>query len=81
MNGSTPKTRARELRTMLKDLYDEGRGATKANIIDMLADLRHLCDLSDLVFADCDRIAYRYYVPEAIKLTKLNHRRRKSTSV
>lgn len=33
-------------------------------IADMLADLRHLCDVLEVDFADCDRIAYGNYTEE-----------------
>ena len=33
-------------------------------IIDMLTDLRHLCDALGVDFAYCDRIAYGHYIAE-----------------
>lgn len=33
-------------------------------IIDLLANLRHLCDLRGLDFAKLDRVAYSHYVEE-----------------
>lgn len=69
MNGITPKSRAKALKKILAKTYDDGRGATPANITDMLTDLRHLCDAEGLSFAECDRAAYRHYGPEVLKKT------------
>lgn len=69
MNGTTPAQRAKELRKILKTTYDDGRGATPANITDMLTDLRHLCDAEGLSFADLDRVAYGYHCPERAQNT------------
>ncbi len=45
----------------LTTVYDDtGDGA----IVDMLADLRHLCDARRLDFAKLDRRAYRSYADE-----------------
>lgn len=65
MKGSTPRTRAASLKKALVGLYEDGKGAEKENIIDILSDLRHLCDSLNLNYADCDRIAYGHYVLEA----------------
>lgn len=62
MRGSTPKARANVLERLLKRTYD--KYAQEENVIDMLTDLRHLCDAKGWNFAELDRIAYRYYVPE-----------------
>lgn len=43
---------------------DSINDAQEAYIIDMLADLRHLCDTLRLDFASCDKAAYMYYVKE-----------------
>lgn len=69
MNGTTPVQRAKELKKILKKTYDEGRGATPANITDMLTDLRHLCDAEGLSFADLDRVTYGHYCPERAQNT------------
>jgi hypothetical protein len=37
-------------------------------IVDMLADLRHLCDALELDFAACDKIAYGHYMSERCEL-------------
>lgn len=63
MKGKTPKERAKELDRVLKRLYD--RYGKRDNVVDMLTDLRHLCDALELDFADLDRRAYRLYLPEA----------------
>lgn len=69
MKRRTPKSRAKALKKILAATYDDGQGATKANITDMLTDLRHLCDAEGLSFAECDRAAYRHYGPEVLKKT------------
>lgn len=51
--------------------YDHGRRKTdpdnncaEAGIIDLLTDLRHLCDSLNFDFAEFDRQAYRHYSAE-----------------
>lgn len=62
MRGTTPKARAKVLDTILKRLFDEY--AEEENVVDMLTDLRHLCDAKGWEFGELDRIAYRHYIPE-----------------
>lgn len=62
MKGKTPKERAKELDRVLKRLYD--RYGKRDNVVDMLTDLRHLCDGQGLDFGECDRIAHNNYLPE-----------------
>ena len=62
MKGKTPKVRAKELDRVLKRLYD--RYGKRDNVVDMLTDLRHLCDGQGLDFGECDRIAHNNYLPE-----------------
>ena len=62
MKGKTPKERAKELDRVLKRLYD--RYGKRDNVVDMLTDLRHLCDVQGLDFGECDRIAHNNYLPE-----------------
>ena len=62
MRGETPKERATELEKILQRTYD--RYGKRDNVIDMLTDLRHLCDVRGWDFADLDRVAYNNYVPE-----------------
>ena len=64
MKGKTPKERAKELDRVLKRLYD--RYGKRDNVVDMLTDLRHLCDGQGLDFGECDRIAYQNYLPEMV---------------
>ena len=47
---------------MLKRLYD--RYGKQDNVVDMLTDLRHVCDVQGLDFGECDRIAHNNYLPE-----------------
>lgn len=69
MNGATPKARAKHLKKILAGIYDDGKGATKANVTDMLTDLRHLCDAEGIDFFRCDRLARDHYMPESIQKT------------
>lgn len=62
MRGSTPKARANVLERLLKRTYD--KYAQEENVINMLADLRHLCDAKGWSFADLDRQAYDHYLVE-----------------
>lgn len=62
MKGSTPKARGKHLNAILKSLYDEE--GTECNVIDILTDLRHLCDVYDWNYADLDRIAHNHYSGE-----------------
>ena len=63
MKGNTPKQRAKNLQTILNKTYDPCGG--RCNVIDMLTDLRHLCDVKKWDFAKLDRTAYRTnYLPE-----------------
>lgn len=63
MNGTTPKERAASLNRVLKSLYDDEEKGPN-NVIDMLTDLRHLCDVKGWSFENCDRIAKGHYAPE-----------------
>ena len=62
MNGATPKQRAKSLTTLLNKTYDPY--GKQCNVIDMLTDLRHLCDVKGWDFADLDRQAYAHYTAE-----------------
>jgi hypothetical protein len=62
MRGITPKARAKALDKILKRVFDEY--AEEENVVDMLTDLRHLCDAKGWEFGELDRIAYQHYLPE-----------------
>jgi len=62
MRGTTPKQRAKHLAKILKTTYDP-YGA-HSNVIDMLTDLRHVCDANGWGFADLDRQAFNNYLVE-----------------
>lgn len=62
MTGSTPAERGKSLVEQLEMLYDD-RG-DDCNVIDILTDLRHLCDVQEWDFAELDRIAYEHYIEE-----------------
>ena len=63
MNGTTPQQRAKALTTILTKTYDPY--GEHCNVIDMLTDLRHLCDMKNWDFAELDRVAYStHYLTE-----------------
>jgi hypothetical protein len=62
MRGTTPQERAKVLEKHLNKLFDPQGG--RCNVIDMLTDLRHLCDARGWDFGELDRVAYDNYVPE-----------------
>jgi hypothetical protein len=62
MKGTTPKQRTKSLTTLLNKTYDPC--GARCNVVDMLADLRHLCDVNGWDFADLDRQAYQHYSTE-----------------
>ena len=62
MKGITPKQRAKSLAALLNKTYDPY--GKRCNVIDMLTDLRHLCDVKGWDFADLDRQAYQHYIEE-----------------
>ncbi len=63
MKGNTPKQRAKSLQTVLNKTYD--RHGEWRNVIDVLTDIRHLCDMKNWDFAELDRVAYStHYLTE-----------------
>jgi len=60
MKGTTPTQRTKSLTTLLNKTYDPC--GARCNVIDMLPDLRHLCDAEGWDFADLDRQAYQHYI-------------------
>lgn len=56
------RRRAERMQKCIESHFENGD--VKHNIIDSLANLRHLCDKNDLDFADLDRIAYSHYSVE-----------------
>lgn len=58
--------RARRASRALRSEYRNGGGARvhKDDVVDILADLRHLCTRAGWDFADLDRIAYQHYIEE-----------------
>lgn len=66
MKGTTPQQRATVLARVLRHTYEDvaTHAVTAQNITDMLADLRHLCDVKGIDFANRDRIAYDHYCAE-----------------
>lgn len=62
MNGDTPRERGKSLKAELERLYDEF--GDDCNVIDLLTDVRHLCDVQGWNFAELDRTAYQHYIRE-----------------
>jgi hypothetical protein len=62
MKGTTPQERGEELREVLAKLYDPEDPV--CNIVDILTDVRHLCDVQKDDFARLDEIAYEHYIEE-----------------
>ena len=58
MNGDTPRERGKSLKAELERLCDD------CNVIDLLTDVRHLCDVQGWNFAELDRTAYQHYIRE-----------------
>lgn len=63
MKGSTPKKRGEELNKVIKKIYDPY--GKEVNVIDLLTDIRHVCDRYGWNFADLDRQAYQHYIAES----------------
>ncbi len=47
----------------IDDMTEDGRSPEEV-VIDLLADIRHYCDLTELDFAEMDRKAYNHYQEE-----------------
>jgi hypothetical protein len=62
MEGYTTQERGQALYIELQTLYDEEGG--DCNVIDLLTDVRHLCDKHGYDFAALDRTAYQHYLEE-----------------
>lgn len=60
----TNKDHARKLARLIRS-YDTPGDAVE-NLIDILADARHLCDLKGYVFSDLDRQAHQHYATEVV---------------
>lgn len=58
----TNAERAERFQTTLESYHDEHD--VPANLIDILTDARHWCDLHNWSFAEFDRIAYQHYLEE-----------------
>jgi hypothetical protein len=54
---------AMRLRKALRAIYGASE-PTEHLVIDALTDLRHLCDVDQVDFADCDRIGRFHYLSE-----------------
>lgn len=52
------------IKRALVDSYEDAEDDPEIGVIDMLVDLRHLCDALGLDFAKLDRRAYGYYAEE-----------------
>ncbi len=54
----------RAIRTMVRKHGKEQTGNTEGGIVDMLANLLHICDQEGLDFAECERQARNHYQAE-----------------
>lgn len=66
MTGNTPKKRAKEVKDLLKRIYDEGKGAEDCNLIDMLTDLQHFARYYKVDFERALTIARRHEASEHV---------------
>lgn len=64
MTGNTPKKRAKEVKDLLKRVYDDGRGADQCNLVDMLTDLQHFARYYKLDFNGALATASRHEAEE-----------------
>lgn len=55
---------ARAAKALVHGGYKEGRKTNDTDIIDLLTDLRHLCERQKLDFDNCNRIAGDHYEEE-----------------
>jgi hypothetical protein len=60
--NSNQQTRFRKAVAILNKFYEHEEHLT--NVVDMLTDLRHLCDVKGLDFYEAERLAYNHYVEE-----------------
>lgn len=65
MNGNTPEKLAKEVKDLLKRVYDDGRGADQCNLVDMLTDLHHFATYYKLDFERAMTTARRHAWTEA----------------
>lgn len=62
MSGQKHQNQERAERAqMAVDMQEEGG---EPGIVDLLANLRHLCDREGLDFSNLDRMAYQHYIEE-----------------
>jgi predicted metallopeptidase len=68
--GKTPERltgnnyRAHNAKRSILATYEDAESDASAAIVDLLADIRHLCDKVGLDYADHDRVAYNHYTEE-----------------
>ena len=68
--GKTPERltgnnyRAHNAKRSIMATYEDADSDVGAAIVDLLADIRHLCDKIGLDYADHDRVAYNHYIEE-----------------
>ena len=58
--------RAGRVKDILLQFYDEA-GGDETNLTDLLADIRHFCDLYAVEFAEADRMAHTHYTAEVVE--------------
>ena len=61
--NTNQRARSRKAVKILNRSYERGQHLT--NVVDMLTDLRHLCDVKNIDFYEADTRAYEHYQEEA----------------
>ncbi len=58
--------RAGRVKDILSQMYD-GEGADETNLVDLLSDIRHFCDVYAVEFHAADRVAHNHYTSEVVQ--------------
>ncbi len=58
--------RAGRVKDILSQMYDED-GADETNLVDLLSDIRHFCDVYAVEFGAADRVAHNHYTCEVVQ--------------
>lgn len=65
------KDRADRVRQALAAAYDCNDAGNTDNLVDLLTDIRHLCDELEVNYYDLTETAYRHYLEEREEAQKL----------
>ena len=63
---SENEERAGRIKDLLSGMYDS-KGADETNLVDLLSDIRHFCDVYAVEFAAADRVAHNHYTCEVVQ--------------